>query len=143
MNISICCALTLSDTALYVGGGFTNAANMATAGYVARWATAAILFGISVQNDGTTDKLKLKATSTNVAGYTVKYFKGATGITAAVVAGTYQTASLAPWRGRADHREGGRQGGCHLGSKVTCLVTIISVGNPSKKDAVKFTGKRA
>ena len=62
----------------------------------------------------------------------MKYFHGTTNITAAVVAGTYRTGSLAP-------------GATYLitaklpaGGSVTRLVTITSVADPTKKDAVKF-----
>jgi uncharacterized delta-60 repeat protein len=51
---------------------------------------------IGVQNDGTApDSFKVKSTPGN-SDFTVNYFKGTTNITAAIVAGTYQTATLAP-----------------------------------------------
>lgn len=75
--------------------------------------------------------------------YNVKYLDGATDITAAVIAGSYTTPSLAP-------------GGSHLitvkvkvkwtatiGSKLGRLVTITSVADNTKEGAVKFTGKRS
>ena len=57
-----------------------------------------VKFGILVQNDSasTADSFKLLATGLASAMYTVTYFKGTTNITAAVVAGTYTTSSLAP-----------------------------------------------
>jgi hypothetical protein len=88
------------------------------------------IFDISIQNDGAhADKFKVKAPGTGTA---VKYFHGTTAITAAVVAGTYRTTSLAP-------------GTTYLitakvpaGGSITRLVTITSVADPTKKDAVKF-----
>lgn len=51
---------------------------------------------IGIQNDGSApDSFKVSATPGNL-DFTVKYFKGATNITSQIVAGTYQTASLAP-----------------------------------------------
>jgi hypothetical protein len=89
-------------------------------------------FDVSIQNDGTrADRFKVKATGT-ASFYSVKYFHGTTNITAAVVAGTYRTSSLAP-------------GATYLitakvmvGGNITRLVTITSVADPTKKDAVKF-----
>jgi hypothetical protein len=52
---------------------------------------------LSLQNDGTVaQKLKLHATGAATSGYTVKYLKGTTNITAAVKAGTWKTQSLLP-----------------------------------------------
>ena len=87
-------------------------------------------FDISIQNDGThADRFKVKATGTGTA---VKYFRGTANVTSAVVAGTYRTPSLAP-------------GATYLitakvadGGNITRLVTITSVADPTKKDAIKF-----
>ena len=178
-------ALAVSGSDLYVGGDFTNAAGIATADYVAKWALGSavvrkpdgrirlgtgafvgndvynttgagqsrtgsaapghsVTFGISIQNDGTSaDRFKVKATGTAASGYTVKYFRGTTDITAAVVAGTYQTPSLAPAATYLITAKVTVKSAAAVGSKVTRLVTLTSVGNSAKKDAVKFIGKRA
>jgi hypothetical protein len=103
-----------------------------------------VTFGISIQNDGNaSDRLKVKATGTAVSGYAVKYFRGTTDITAAVVAGTYQTPSLATGATYLITAKVTVTTGAAVGSSVTRLVTISSVANSAKKDAVKFTGKRA
>ena len=103
-----------------------------------------ITFGISIQNDGTTaDSFKVKATGTAASGYTVKYFRGTTDITAAVVAGTYKTTSLAPAATYLITAKVTVKSTAAVGSSVTRLVTLTSVGNGTKKDAVKFIGKRA
>lgn len=90
-------------------------------------------FDISIQNDGThADRFKVKATGT-ANFYPVKYLRGTTNITSAVVAGTYRTASLAPgatYLITAKVTEGG--------GNITRLVTITSVADATKKDAVKF-----
>ena len=176
-------ALAVSSTSLYVGGAFVNAAGIATADFVAKWAlgsprkpdgrirlgTSALVgnniynttgvnqsrtgsatpghsvtFGISIQNDGTgADRFKVKATGTALTGYVVKYFRGTTDISAAVVAGTYQTASLAPTATYLITATVTVKSGAAVGSNVTRLVTLTSIGNSTKKDAVKFIGKRA
>jgi hypothetical protein len=95
-------------------------------------------FEISIQNDGNrSDRFKVKATGTATDGWTVAYFRGTTDITAAIVAGTFQTSSLVPSASyviRAKITIGS-------GGDVARLVTIRSVGAPAKIDAVKFSYK--
>lgn len=95
-------------------------------------------FGVSVQNDGSaSDRFKLRATGVVLAGWTVRYFRGTTNITSAVVAGTYQTSSLAP---AAKYKitvvvtrlESGFDG------DFARLVTSRSVADPTRKDAVRL-----
>ena len=176
-------ALAVSGTDLYAGGAFTNAAGIAAADYVAKWAlvrkpdgrirlgssgayvgdniynltgasqsktgsansTKTITFEISVQNDGTgsADSFKLKATGAASSKFTVKYFKGATDITAAVVAGSYSTASLAPGATLTITVKVTVKSTAAVGNSVTRLVTITSVGDSTKQDAVKLVGKRS
>lgn len=97
-----------------------------------------IVFRISIQNDGArTDRLRVAATG-STSGYRVKFFRGTTDITAAVKAGSYKTPKLKPGavynikarvtlRSDAVNRD-----------KAVRLVTLTSMGNPNKKDAVKF-----
>ena len=91
-------------------------------------------FDISIQNDRTrADRFKVKATGAATGGWKVAYFRGTTNITSAVVAGTFRTASLAP-------------GATYLivaritkgSGNMTRLVTIRSVANTTKADAVMF-----
>ena len=104
----------------------------------------AISFGISVQNDGTSsDRIKVKATGTAATGYTVSYFRGASDITAAVVAGSYTTPSLAPGATFLITAEVNVKSHAAAGSRVTRLVTLTSVGDSARKDAIKLIGKRA
>jgi hypothetical protein len=91
-----------------------------------------VAFTVTIQNDGASDRFKVKGGGTFA---TTKYFKGTTNITSQVKAGTYQTASLA------------------TGAKTTItvriapnytesvLVTLTSVADPTKKDAVKAAPK--
>ena len=94
-------------------------------------------FDISIQNDGTrADRFKVKATGAATGGWTVTYFHGTTNITSAVVAGTFRTASLAPgatYPIRARITEGS--------GNMTRLVTIRSVADATKIDAVRFAYK--
>jgi hypothetical protein len=103
-----------------------------------------ITFGLSIQNDGNSgDRFKVKATGTGVSGYAVKYFRGTTDITAAIIAGTYRTPFLAPAATYGITARVTVKSGAAAGSSVARLVTVTSVANSTKKDAVKFIGKRA
>ena len=175
-------ALASSSTALFVGGGFGDAAGIATADYIAKWTlpvlkpdgrirlgTGAYIgdnvynttgvnqaktgskakgktvkFSISVQNDSaaSADTFKLIATGTASAMYTVKYFHGTTDITAAVVAGTYTTPTVAAGGAYVITVKVKVNTTATVGSSITRLVTIASVGDNTKQDAVSFTGKR-
>ena len=106
-------------------------------------AGSTITFNITVQNDGiASDTFDLQGGS-NATGYTVKYFAGATDITASVVAGTYTTPSVAPGASYPITVTVKVKGTAAAGSKVARIVTITSNVDSLKKDAVKFTGKRA
>jgi len=175
-------AIEVSGGDLYVGGGFTNAAGIPEADWIAKWTpevnkpdgrirlgtgtfvgndiynlTAvgqsrsgsaapghSLTFGISIQNDGASaDKFRVEAAGTAADGYSVRYFRGTTDITAAVVAGTYQTWSLAPGAAYLITARVTVQSAAAVGSMVMRLVTLTSVGNSAKKDTVKFIAKRA
>lgn len=84
-------------------------------------------FTVTIQNDGATDRFKVKGGG----GSHTKYFKGSSNITSAVKAGTYQTATLAAGTSTTiivrivpNYAE-------------TVLVTLTSVGDSTKRDAVK------
>jgi hypothetical protein len=97
-----------------------------------------IVFRIRIQNDGArTDRFRVLAKG-STSGYRVKFFRGTTDITVAVKAGTYKTPKLKPGavynikarvtlRSDAVNRD-----------KAVRLVTLTSMGNSNKKDAVKF-----
>ena len=92
-------------------------------------------FDISIQNDGSAvDRYMVKATGAATSAWTVTYSRGSTNITSAVVAGTYRTSLLAPGATYLIHAKIVITG---YGS-VTRLVTIRSVANSTKLDAVKF-----
>jgi hypothetical protein len=129
---------TTSYHAAFVGNNIyntTGAHQTATVENFNELEGAFYTFDISIQNDRTkADRFKVKAAGAATrGGWKVAYFHGTTNITAAVVAGTFRTASLAP-------------GASYLivakltqGSQTTTrLVTIRSVADPTKVDAVKF-----
>lgn len=96
------------------------------------------IFDISIQNDGTkADTFRVKATGTATTAWTVKYYRGTTNITSAVVAGTYRTPSIAPTKtylitARVTVNTGG---------SIARRLTIRSVSDSTKIDAVKFVIK--
>lgn len=93
-------------------------------------------FTVNIQNDGAvSDRFKIHGIrpswATDNSG--MKYFHGTTNITSAVRAGTFRTTSLSPGSSyriqiRLDHG-------------WSTLVSITSVGDPSKSDAVKANVK--
>jgi hypothetical protein len=96
-------------------------------------------FDISIQNDGSAaDRFTVKATGARSA-WVVTYSRDATNITSAVVAGTYRTPSLAPGATYLIHAKIVNNFSVNLFSySVARLVTIRSVANSTKVDAVKF-----
>lgn len=92
------------------------------------------IYQVTIQNDGQgSDRFSLKATGQG--NWTTRYFRGTNNITSAVVAGTYNTPSLAAgekfvikvklYIGNA-------------GTNVTRLITATSVANGNRKDAVRI-----
>jgi hypothetical protein len=59
------------------------------------------------------------------------------------VAGSYTTASLAPAASLTITVKVTVKASSAVGNSVTRLLTITSVGDPTKKDAVKLVGKRS
>lgn len=95
-------------------------------------------FKIAIKNNGSvSDRFKVKATGSGLVGWTVTYFKGTTNITSAVVAGTYRTPLLAPGSQSSITAKlaGSIDSETLAGSR---LVTVASVAQPTRKDAVKF-----
>jgi hypothetical protein len=94
-------------------------------------------FDVSIQNNGNrTDRFKVKATGA-ADGWTVTYSRGATNITRSVVAGTFETPSLAPGASYGFSARIPIVSGIQSNS-VYRLVTIRSAADPTKLDAVKF-----
>jgi stage V sporulation protein SpoVS len=104
---------------------------------------ATVSFTVEVENDGTvTDSFKVSATGSAISGYKVKFFAGARDV-AAIVAGTYHTRSLVPGAAYLITARVAVKAGAAPGSQVARLVTIISVSDHARKDAVQFIGRRA
>jgi sugar lactone lactonase YvrE len=101
-----------------------------------------VAFKISIQNDGSgADSFKVKAGGSSAA-YAVKYLKGATDITAAVVGGRYRTASLAKGAATTIVARVTIKPSAAVGSSLARPVTITSVGDGTKKDVVRYTARR-
>jgi hypothetical protein len=99
------------------------------------------LFRISVQNDGNgPDSFRLQATGSAAPGYKVRYYWKSTEITSAIVAGTFATPTLKP--GYRYVIEAWVKVTASAGPSVSRLVTITSVGDNTKVDAVKFQVNR-
>ena len=91
---------------------------------------------VSIQNDGNrADRFTVKATGAATRAWIVIYRYGTRDITAAVVAGTFRTPSLAPGATYLIHARITIGDG---GGNITRMVAIRSVANPAKIDTVKF-----
>jgi hypothetical protein len=126
----------------FVGNNVYNAtaANQTATGSAGVGST--VTFGISIQNDGMAAGTFGVHAAGSASGYSVKYFVGTADRTAAVVAGTYRTPSLAIGGTRLLTAKVTVLSGAVVGSQVVRLVTITSTSS-SAVDAVKFVAKRA
>jgi len=88
---------------------------------------AVYIFTITIQNDGARDQFKVSGGSSG------NYYRGTTDITGAVVNGTYTTATLAAGATTMITVQ------LSTIAVQTALITISSVAEPSKRDAVKVT----
>ena len=177
-------ALAPTASHLAIGGAFSDAAGIATADNIARWALPTVVHQpdgriqdrqrrrrrqrhlqphrsrpepVRVRSDRLHDHLrdpaaerrhaaaifKVRATGTATSAYTVKYFRGATEITTAVVAGNYQTTSVAPGASYMITAKVTVKATAAAGSNVTRLVTVRAAADPTKKDTVRFVAKRS
>ena len=95
-------------------------------------------FVFSVQNDSTSaDTLTVSAPGSST-GFTARYLQGLSGstdITAAVVAGTYRTASLTPGAVKSVRLQVTVATGTAAGTSRTWLAIVGSVADPSTQDA--------
>ena len=102
-----------------------------------------VTFTISVQNDGSVaDTFTVLTSGPANSTYAITYFHGATNITAAVIAGTYTTPSVKKGKAYVITVQVKVKATATVGSSVSRLVTITSVGDGARQDAVGFTGKR-
>lgn len=70
------------------------------------------------------------------------YFSGSTDVTAAVVAGTYETASLAPGAKVLITAKVSVKSAAARHSSLSRRVTLTSLGDNAKQDTVKLIAKR-
>ena len=99
-----------------------------------------VAFRIAIQNDGAAaDRFHVLATG-RTHGYKVRFFRGTTDITAAVKAGTYRTPLLAPGEAVRIRAKVWPVDDCCT-ARVTRLVTLTSVADPTKQDAVRLVRK--
>jgi len=122
--------------------------NKTASGQLAEWYDCCgfedgpVAFRIRIQNDGTrTDRFRLSATG-RTEGYTVKFLRGTTNITAAVKAGIYRTPWLAPGASLLITGIVTKVDAC-CGDRTARRLTITSVSNPNKQDAIRFVRQNA
>jgi hypothetical protein len=95
-----------------------------------------LVFKVKIENDGSSsDRFRLAGTGTG--DWIVKYFRGTTNITSAVVAGTYQTPLLVHGESLVFRVE--VKVDPDVAARVR-LVTISSVANPNRIDTVRLKG---
>jgi hypothetical protein len=97
-----------------------------------------VSFDLSLQNDAkTADRLRVRADG-SARWFNVRYFHVATDITSAVIRGTYRTPKLQPGATHLVTVKVSVRSGAPPGAKLTRLVTTLSLGNPTRGDAVKY-----
>jgi hypothetical protein len=135
----------LGTTGAFKGDGIYNTGgkNQKVTGTAARgsWIT----YQVSFQNDSPTssDTFTVGATGAATADYTVKFLEGNADITADVLAGTYQ---VGPLQAGVETKIRVRikvRNSAPAGSQVTRTVTMTSLTDPTKVDAVKVVGERS
>lgn len=125
----------------FVGNNIYNADGTSQTKSKTAGAGTTVTFKVRLQNDGTgaSDKFIVHATGANTTGYTIKYKKGTTNITTAVVNGTYTTANIAVGSSLTIKVVVTIGSSAGHGSSVSRLVTITSFNDSGQKDAVKAT----
>ena len=97
-----------------------------------------VIFRIRIQNDGArADRFRVLATG-STSGYGVRFFRGTTDITSAVKAGTYRTPTLSPGAYDSIRARVVLRSDAVNGDQAVRLVTLTSMGNTNRKDAIKF-----
>jgi len=97
-------------------------------------------FLVLIQNDGAATDSFIVQGGGGSAGFTVKYFTGASGgadITSAVTSGTYSASNLAPAANQVIRAVVTVARGTAVGAANDSLVTSTSAADNSKRDAVK------
>ncbi len=126
----------------FVGNNIYNTTGANQTRTASGGAGSTITFKISIQNDGSKDTFSVLGAGSGATGYTITYFHGTHDITSAVVAGIYHTPLLGKGGKfviKAKVKITKQAAGA---SSVTRLVTITSLGDGTKQDAVKFVVSR-
>jgi hypothetical protein len=140
--------VTRPDAQIRLGGGAfigngvynTTGAGQTRSTTVPRLGTAT--FTVRIQNDGNVaDDLRVRGQATT-SRYTVTYKAGSTNVTSQVVAGTYTLDDVGPGATRNLTVIVKARAGTPVGNLVNRLVTVTSVGDTTRKDAVKATVRR-
>jgi Tol biopolymer transport system component len=119
----------------------TTGANQTRAVVAARNTTTA--FAVRIQNDRTqSDSFRVQGPAGNTANFRVRYFAGATEITAAVAAGTYRVNGLAAGASRTITMKVTVKRAAPRNASISRLVTVRSVADATVRDAVKATVRR-
>jgi hypothetical protein len=125
----------------FVGNGVYNAtgAGQTRATNVRRTRTGQFI--VRIRNEAnTTDSIKVKGTAGN-SRFTVRYFNGAANVTNQVVAGTFRFNGMAANATRNLTVKVTVARTTPLNTSRNLIITSTSVGNPTKKDAVKASVK--
>jgi hypothetical protein len=103
------------------------------------------VYQVSIQNDSPnlTDSFTIEASAGSPQHLRIRYFQGGTNITTDVENGTYVTTPSAPGNDRKIKIEIKIKNTAPANASVTRKLTIRSVGDPTKVDAVKVTAERS
>ena len=125
----------------FVGNGIYNVDGSSQSKSKTTTSGSKVTFSIKIQNDGTgaKDKFLVHATGTGGTGYTIKFKKGSTNITTAVLNGTYTTGKVGVGATTTITCIVTIGSGAAHGSHVDRLVTLTSFHDAGQKDAVMLT----
>jgi uncharacterized membrane protein len=130
-----------TSTETFVGNNIynTTGANQTRGWSAARGRTRE--FSVKFGNDGNVgDSYVIKGCGSS-AGFTVKYFRGATGITQAVTSGTYRTAQLSAGATTTITLRIHVTSTATMGATKGCVVRAVSGAQNTRVDAAKATLK--
>ena len=131
--------IKLPSSSSFTGDGTYNAtgAGQSASKKVRTGRTAT--FNLRVQDDGNLDDTATVKGCATASGLTPTYMDGATNVTTQVLAGAYPTGPLAPGATKDLVLKVKASTKAKHGASLACLITATSVGDGTKKDAVKAT----
>jgi hypothetical protein len=103
---------------------------------------ATVTFRVAIANDGTAADVFAVKGGGSSTGYAVRYFVGQADITPTVVAGTWQTPSLAPGASKVITVRVTVKSAAAVGSRIERRVLATSDGDATARDAVRLAVKR-